>query len=513
MVEDAIRPDDDLAYGLVEMKKALPGYEEAESYYSGDVQEKFISRKLRSMLSGSASDFQVNLAPRVVHAVTDRLEIASLTVTTDEGPQSIDATSVDNSVGSSSGSSETPVEILNERVWIDNELDQEAPDVHLKAGYLGDSYVFMWPNDDNGLDLFMHRPESVRVFYDIENPRVKWFAIHWWVTRDGATRINLWYNDWCVKYVTRSKKVRDIYNPSNYVRFTDEWTDEDGVMENVLGIVPFWHFRTDRPYGVPLHKNAYGPQDGVTKMVKSMTTITDFASFPQRWALGETDAGSDEDFVWDDEDSAPDDLESELTSGPGRVWFLKNVKNVGQFQEANIDQVLKPLEKFIDLMAASTGTPMTYLNKVRGTASTPLSGASQRELEAAHLKKVRAIQRSFGSTWRSLLSFAVEYLGGEEATVNVQWAPAYFRDDKETWEAVKVQQESGVPIRATLMEQGYTEAEVESWGYTEVDPNGPEPDPSDNPFLANQQAPAPQELLENNDGDTSRFNSPEGDDQ
>lgn len=513
MDDEVITPeldaDNDLERGLKEMQKALPGYEKAESYYEGTRNERFLSEELRMMLSGSGNDFYINLAARVVHAVTDRLEIASLTVTTegDSKPASVDAAG--DTQGNSGADEHSAVQKLNQDVWHDNELDQEAPDVHLKAGYLGDSYLFMWPNEDSGLDIFMHKPQGVRVFYDIENPRKIKYAIHWWETEDLHVRVNLWYAEWCVKYVTKSSRSKGVAL-KNFKRYTDEDTDESGVMENVLGRVPFWHFRTDRPYGVPLHKNAYGPQDAITKLIRSTMSITDFASFPQRWALGETGAGTDEDFVWDDEEQLPEDMASELMSGPGRVWFLKNVRNVGQFSEANIDQTLKPLDKFIELMAAATGTPMTYLNKVRGTASTPLSGASQREMEAAHLKKVRAVQRSFGATWRSILSFALEYLDEPESTVSVQWAPAYFRDDKETWDAVLSQQAAGIPKRVTLMEQGYTEAEVESWGYTEEEPNGPQEMQSEDAFQHEQRMPVRPELRANNDGDTSRFNQNNG---
>jgi hypothetical protein len=507
MEENDLTPVKDLERGLKEMAKALPAYKKARRYYDGDEGEKYVSDVIRMALSGSANDFYVNLAARVVHAVTDRLEIASLTVTTEGGvPESMDANE-DNSTGSSSGSDNSAVEKLNLDVWHENELDQEAPDVHLKAGIYGDCYLFMWPNDRGGLDIFMHEPTGVRVFYDTENPRHIKMAIHWWETDDGFVRVNLWYPNWCVKFVTKTSKSRGLY-AQNFIPYVDEDTNEQGVMENILGRVPFWHFRTDRPYGVPLHKNAFGPQDAVTKSVRAMMTIMDFASFPQRWALGETGAGSDEDFVWDDDETVPEDLASELISGPGRVWFLKNIKNVGQFVEANIDQVIKPLDKFIEMMAASTGTPMTYLNKVRGTASTPLSGASQRELEAAHLHRVRSVQRSFGATWRSMLSFALEHLGEKDATVTIQWAPTYFRDDKETWDAVLAQQAAGVPIRVTLMERGYTEAEVDSWGYTEDEPNGPQGEMD--PFVAEQRRPVRPELRANNDGDTSRFN--QGDD-
>lgn len=504
----------DLERGLKEMQRALPEYERAERYYTGEECEKYLSRRLKYALTGSENEFYVNLAARVVRAVTDRLEISTLDVTTSRGIESME---VGNTTNSASGS-DSPVQLLNETVWRDNELEQEAPDVHLKAGYFGDSYLFMWPNDDGGLDVFFNSPKSTRVFYDPQNPKKKVFAIKWWQTEEKIQRVDLFYDDYVVKYRTRVARPGTRWKndrPSlsissrSFQRLTpadDPDVDEYGVMENPLGRIPLWHFRTARPYGIPLHRNAYGPQDAITKLIRQQMTITDFAAFPQRWALGETGEGSDVDFDWgDDETDRPDELASEFTSGPGRIWVLKNFRNVGQFQEANVDQVLKPLDKFVEMMAAVTGTPLTYLNKIRGTASTPLSGAAQRELEASHLKTVQYVQNSFGATWRDLFESALEYLEVEDSKVTVEWAPAWFRDDKETWDAVLSQQAAGVPKRYTLLEF-FPEDLVTSWGYTEEEPNGPQELAEGDEFQQEQRKPVRPELRANNDGDTSRFN-------
>lgn len=507
-------PEDDLKYGLNELLKAMPGYEKGYSYYYGNEGEKYLSPMLKRMLTGSENDFQVNLASRVVDAVIDRLEISALNVTSDDG-KATHSLNISNSESNTTvaGSGSDISRALNIRAWEDNELDQEAPEVHLKAGYLGDSYLFVWgnPNDEEAVDIFLNSPTVCRVFYDEENPRIKRFAIKRWATKEGKIRVNLYYPDYVIKFVTASTRTTPEgpkkefkwasrgEKASEFVRFVDDDTDEHGVMENPYGRVPFYHFRTKRPYGVPLHRNAYGPQDAITKLVRSQMTVTDFAAFPQRWALGETGVGTDGDEDWlSDEDTAPSDLQSDFVSGPGRVWKLTGTRQVGQFQEANVDQILKPLDKFIELMAASTGTPMTYLNKISGTASTPLSGAAQREIEASHLKRVDNIKRSFAATWRDALSDALDILGYHDATVTIDWETTYFRDEEETWQAAILQHQAGVPKRQVLLEQGYTAAQVDDWGYTVDEPNGPEPDVSEmGAFEAAQKAPVRPELAAN----------------
>jgi hypothetical protein len=472
MDEEQINPHKDLEYGLKELCEALPGYKRAERYFRGTIEEKYTYRPLaKILLTGSENDFNVNLAGRVVTAVTDRLGISALNVTENGGYSTVDA--VSNTTQGSSGG-DNVVRALNELVWHDNELDQEAPDIHEKATYYGDCYLFVWPTEDaEGVEIYMNNPKTTRVFYESDSPRKKRFALKRWVDSHDYVRVNLYYPEWVVKFISTSPGVSGENAGEFRVYNEDPDVNEDGVMPNPIHEIPIYHFRTARPYGRPEHFNAYGPQDAITKLVRTQMTVTDFAAFPQRYALTETNALGDDDIDWgDDPTQSPEDLNSQLTSRPGNVWVLDKMKEVGQFTAADVDQILRPLDKFIELMASTTGTPLTYLHKVRGTSSTPLSGESQKQTDVMLIKKIEARQRSYGATWREALSAALRILG-YDATVTVQWEPLQFQDDKETWEATKFQQEAGVPRRQTLLERGYTEAMVESWGYTEEEPNGP----------------------------------------
>lgn len=513
--------DEDLKEGLKEIKDALPGYERAEKYFKGTVEEKFISRELRRLLTGSETDFYVNLAGRVVSAVTDRLEIAAITAHRGKGGRiatTVTDRPVSNSTPTSSGTGEESelTQILNERVWHYNEMDIEAPEVHEKATYFGDSYLFVWPSDDDeddpdaGVDVFFNSPLGCRMLYDKENPRKPRVYVKTWEENNGYKRANLYYDDWVVKYISRTKKSKG-HNASDYRPLTtleDPDVDDHGIMVNPFGEIPAFHFRTARPYGRPEHEGAYGPQDAITKLVKAQMTISDFAAYPQRFALGETGVGTDDDFDWDDErESAnPEDLASNFVSGPGRIWVLKGVASVGTMASADIQQVIQPLDKFIELMASTTGTPLSYLHKVRGTSSTPLSGESQKQTEVMLVKKIAARQRSYAATWRKAMQFALKILGHEDVTVSVQWSATMQSNDKTTWDGVLSQQTAGVPKRQTLLEQNYTVAQVDTWGFTEDEPNGPPEVTEEDAFQDEQRKPVRPELRENNDGDTSRFN-------
>lgn len=462
----------DLQYGLKELRKHRECYEKAEDYYYGTTEERFVSITMAKLLSGTESSFRVNLAKRPVDAVLDRLEIGAVT-----SPKS------------------SITKILNDKVWMANQLDIEAYDVHWAAETYGDAYVFVWgsggveeledgetvdelsgekPQGEAGVDIFYNSPLTVRMFYDEENPRKKKFVIKCW-EQDGHIRINLYYPTYIEKYISKPLDEMIGDDRVDYDIYNDEISDENGVVPNPYGAIPFFHFRNARPYGRPEHADAYGPQDALTKLITNMMATSDFAAFPQRYATTAMGGspGDQDDFdtgLSASEETSPEHMFSQLISGPGRVWLLQNIDKIGQFPAAEVENFLRPIEKFVHMMSATTATPMPYFDPSREIPS----GEAQRALEAPLIKKINARQRSFGATWREAFKFALEkILGlGDDIEVTVRWAATQLINDLTGWQAVTEKQRSGVPTRQCLLEAGYTETEVDSWGYTEDQPWG-----------------------------------------
>ncbi|QEQ93586.1 portal protein [Streptomyces phage Zuko] len=492
---------DDLEEALESLHDALPEYDKAEAYYEGTVKEKFLNKAVQQLLTGSDTDFNVNLAGRVVDAVQDRMEIAAVTaepVGDDEEEDEDNNETGSDLVNVTPGASgmmpvgvghpevaeaeemseeEKALDEAVSRIWRDNEMDIEAPEIHQKMLEYGDAYLFVGLNDDekDRVDLFFNSPKNVRILYDDENPRKKKLAIKRWEVgpkNNKRIRLNLYYPEGTHKFI--SKGASDRAGASDFQVYVDDSTDENGYLENETGEIPFFHFRTARPYGTPEHKKAYGAQDALTKIITNMMATSDFAAFPQRWALQESGTTTDDDLDWDEDgadEKKPADLQSQLISGPGRIWPLRNMKAVGQFQAADMEQFLKPLNTFTGLMAAVTATPVSYFLVSVGATATPVSGESQRKGESPFISKVNNRQLSAEASWQDAVGYGLRLIG-MDAEVKVRWAPLQIVSGKEGWEAVQAQQKAGVPVRQTLLEAGYTEAEVTSWGYTEDNPDG-----------------------------------------
>ncbi|MFC5947066.1 phage portal protein [Pseudonocardia lutea] len=434
---------DDLTAGLSALAESQESYETAHRYYKGSVAEVFASPRMRRAIRNSGVDVRFNFAKKPVDAVADRLELAAIT-----------------------GPDEASTQALQE-IWETNALGLEAPNIMRRACEYGDAYVLVWPADPevSRVNVFYNSPETCRVIYDQENPLEKSFAIKRW-----ADRCDLYYPDRIEKYVLR--KGAKPNEASSWEQYTDDEGDE-WPYENPYGEVPVFHFRTDRPYGEPLHFGFYGPQDAINKLIISHLSSVDYQAGPQRYAMLEADADTaeaeDDDFEFgadDDEGAGSPEATSNLSSAPGSVWWLRDVKGVGQFESAKPEVFTDPMLTYLRMGADITSTP---LHRIDPTTVVP-SGEAFRACEGPFVKKVNGLQRSFGATWEEAFTFALRvYQGAEVKTqVDVRWAPAQTVEDKDFWDTAKLKIEAGVPPYQVLLEAGYTAEQMAAWG---VEPN------------------------------------------
>lgn len=479
-------PDSDLQAALDELGASADGYEEAEQYFEGTYPEYFASIRMRRAMRRTGARFRLNFARGPVRAVADRLEIAAITCNNEDADR-----------------------VLQD-LWEDNELDIEAPTIHERGCEFGDAYVIMWPSDpdddepagayehddrdtfegenepnlvdtDNdgilNVDIFYNSPQSVRVFYDPERPRRKAFGIkRWQLSNTKRVRVDLYYPDRIERYISKP----GITNPdaSQMEPFTED--GQPGEVDNPFGWIPVYHFRTRRPYGRPVHKDFYGAQDAIHKLIISHMSGVDYQSIRQRYIIGADEAdsseatGIDEDefaFSIDDGATRPShDPQSQLSAEPGSVWWLQRVKQVGEFEEADPHVFLDPIQIYLRSGAQICETPIWLMDP----DGTPPSGESRRREEGPFVKLVEAIQRSFGATWRELATDLLKMAGRdpehldqpgrfEDVKVQVQWKSAAVVDDLESWQVVTQKLNAGMPVKEAFKQAGFTQTQVDDW--------------------------------------------------
>jgi len=461
--------NDQLEAGLKDLDQVRGLNDQAAAYYDGDIQEVFASARLRRAMARSGIKFRFNFAKTPVDSLTDRLEIAAVRSTNPGAAAALT------------------------RTWEVNQLDLEAPNIHRRAGEFGDAYVIVWPRDtdtdlpDDGVDadaspadvgIYYNSPDCVRLFYDQEAPLRKEYAIKRWQRADKRYRVDLLYADRIERYLSRADGKGE--HAADYERHIVDWEDggTGGTVpvwpaDNPFGEVPVFHFRNDRPYGQPEHRGFYGPQDAINKLVISHMAGVDYQSFPQRYALIEADGDTSEAADVDEDDFAVqvggedgasstggDEARSQFTSDPGSVWMMKGVKGVGQFETADPDAFLKPMERYLRFGAQICTTPLRMFDYER--AQLP-SGQSQVQADGPFVKKVRNRQLSYGGTWRDLFTFALRVMGISGVDVSVLWAPPHTVDDEAGWKTIILKIEAGVPFGQAMREAGYTSDEVDEW--------------------------------------------------
>lgn len=457
----------DLITGWKAMEDALPAYKEAERYYEGMAPEVFASEKIAHKLQATAGRYRFNLAKTPVNVLRDRIELAAVTGGTDKA-----------------------VTDRIKEISDANNLDVEFPDLVRITLEYGDGYLMPWPVEPDEtpddvqpdpeleaakVELVVHNPKHVRMMYDPSNRRRKWFLIQrWCVDRPGGLyvwRVDLWYADRVEHWV--SKTADSLTEESGWTPFSGfpdvPDSDVEEVEVNPYEEIPFFHFRTALPYGVPVHRDAYGAQDAVTKLLCTELDSVDAVGYPARFAL--TDAGAELDQAADDPDfPGGDDVNtpsagdrqastSNLRSGPGTLSYLHGVKELVQFDPAEPATLLDPTDFFIRLMAQQTQTPMDSFDP---NGEVP-SGESLKVKHAPLRNHAKRLCTMLTAPTVEAWKFTLKVVGVKAQTIEVRWVPQEQATGKDDWETIGLKQGAGVPQGQTLVEAGYDQETVDGW--------------------------------------------------
>lgn len=413
----------DINNALALLVDRTPHYERAEAYYDGTEQEKFLNKRWNRILRSEGIDFKFNFTRTVVDTVLNRLEIANIQSMTESANAVIKQT------------------------WEQNDLLLDQNEIHKKALVYGDCYAIVWPDMNGNTAIDYNSPESTVIIYDEENPRVKKFAVKVWESTSPlglkTIKLNAYYPDRIEKYETvGSVEMVALSSSTNFTLVE--------VVENPWGVVPVFHFRTEKTYGRPEHIDAYGPQDAINKLIATHMYTVDYQGAPQRYAL--SSGGNSAEYEDFQDDSSKRDNFGTLQNGPGQLWYLNGVNSVGQFPPADHKAFTEPAKEYVRAMASLTSTPLHYFEK---TGNVP-SGEALRTAEAPLMKKVADRQQSFGSAWRDLFRFVLQIEGITE-DVDVRWKHVESIDSLDQWEVAIKKKLVGMPIEQILLEIGYDE--------------------------------------------------------
>lgn len=438
----------DLDDALKAMADAHPGYDKAEQYADGPIDEVFVSPRLRWIMRQSGINFQEILGDVVIDAVADALAIVAIV-----------------------GSEQKVTDAVAE-------FDQQAlmklirPQVNRLTLKFGDYYVFLWPRQDGTLKAIPLDPRCARLFYDEDDPMTPLYGVRRWVTRDKHVRVELLYNDRVESFV--SLKADQTAKTSNQFGPYVVAGNDSNVAEHGFGRPPLFHFTTGLPgdYGQPEHAPFYATQDILLKLTLAHMAAVDYTAIPQRYAIMAEGYDSAEAEDQDDEvyriDTIPDNLrrhvyesKSSLKAEPGSLWLQRGIKQFGQFEPADPAGFLDPAVHHLKIGATTTKTPLHYFDGIGG-GNLP-SGESLKVAMEPLIGKRGDRRDTLDHHWQTFYATVLAYQGLPDATVDIRWAPVEPTSEQATWTVAKAKQDAGVPVDVTLQEGGYSEETVDSW--------------------------------------------------
>lgn len=448
-----IRRDLDRAITLI--AKKAPDYELAQEMYEGTRAEQASSRAAEAIIR-QAKDTPLSFAHIPVDVIADKVELASITATGGEAKKALEE-------------------------WADaNDLDDESVDWIRKACMFGDYYVV---TDPTGLDVDgsftvedidsvgMSPLSTIRV-YDEKTGRRPLYGVHFWGagTKDQPlTKAILYYDDASVKVYAEGSSVSnaDLFE----LDYPADGEPEDAYLEHDGGKMLLAHLPIGgKPYGVPVHRKAYGPQDAITKISANNLVNVEAQGLPSRWALidpnAEIDDDIDDDFGTDGPGTLPakSDGRRDATTGrrtrvvPGAVEYLRGVSETGTYEAATSDPFLANMDWYVRAMAVACGVALFEFD-LKGEQP---SGEARRRAEGRSNRAAARIKRQATAFFREIADTVLGVLG-ITADVQVAFSPSETSTDKDGLELVALKVKGGVPLRTALLEAGYTDTQVEAW--------------------------------------------------
>ena len=414
---DTAYPDLDRAFKVLNAK--LTGYNNLWDYYDGNQPLMYTAKRMRDLFADlELSTFVENWCAVVIDAANDRINLASVSVK--------DATS--------NG--------LIEEAWHTKEIGLEASDVHEAALVVGESYLIVWPDEDEKVEVFYNDPRLVHLFYDPANPRKKWYGAKWWVAEDQHMRITLYYDD-RLEYYRSSQLAKNVASVKAFLPYSPDETEGGAVATHEYGEVPIFHFRLERRKVKGDLVNAVPLQNGINKLLTDMMVAAEYGAYKQRWVVSQADT-------------------SGLKNAPGMMWEIPGGDGVGEgtqvgeFDATDLKNYIQGIDQLSSSMAIITRTPKHYLFQQGGDPS----GEALIAMESPLNKRCKDHIDKFIPVWKEVVIFILKVLNVEAKKEDV----VITFDKPETILPVTeatirtAGKAAGLPLKTMLRDEGKDEA-------------------------------------------------------
>lgn len=393
-------------------------YDALWRYYDGDQPLVYSSSKLKEVFHGLDARFIVNVCAVVVDSVLDRLQLRALQVSAADQPDDL-------------------MQALREASGL---VDDERV-MHEDVCVTGEAFVMAWRDEATGvIEAFRNDARLCHAEYDGDNPRVMRFAAKWW-DAGGVVRLNLYYPDRMEYYTTsREFKAGEIPDARAFQPLGDE-----PVVGNEWGVIPVFHFRSNRRQAKSQLNDALSIQDMINKLTADCMLTSEFMAYPQRYVISQAGITG-------------------LQNNPNAIWDLvaadkdAQATSAGQFPAADLSNYLVVIDNLLTKLGVITSTPKHFFYAQGGDPS----GEALIAMESPLNRKVVQLQQTLAPTWRDLASFLLLLAGVTVPSRDVwaQYEPAETVQPRTTAEIRELTVRAGVPLITALRDEGWSDEDL-----------------------------------------------------
>lgn len=407
----------DLQVAVTALTAKKPRYDLYYRYYDGQQPLIYSSEKLREIFSGLNARFTENWCGVVVDSVLDRMELRDLTVPNDDATTQM-------------------LRTLHEQSGL---VDDEYS-IHEDVAILGEAFVLAWPDNDGTIQAYHNDARLCHAEYQADNPRRLAWSAKWWPADEGV-RLTMYYSDHFEYYVTkRGYKAGETPDAKAFEPYGDE-----PVAPNDYGMIPMFHFRSNRRKPKSQLESVLPIQDIVNKLISDCLVAAEFGAFPQRYVISQAGIVN-------------------LQNNPNAIWDLvasdKDAQptTAGQFPATDLNNYLVAINRFTQTIGIISATPRHYFYSQGGDPS----GEALIAMEAPLNHKVERLQATLEPTWRDLASFLL-LLSGQSVPSQSIWAnyeePETLQP-KTTAEIRELSVRAGMPLQTVLRDEGWDEEDL-----------------------------------------------------
>jgi hypothetical protein len=413
--------------------------ERFRSYYRGDHPLVFATPEFKAAMGGLFNGWSDNWCGVVVDSVAERLQVVGFR-----------------------GADDRDSHAASWDIWRRSNADADLNPALVDALAVGRSSAIVWYPEADGEapQITFESPTQVIVAYAPGSRRKRLAALKAW-REDSNEFATLYTEDEVWKF---QRRVNDRSWLPRQALEDDTWP-----LEHSFGAVPVVELRN-----MPdLLGNAYSEiakvvpqQDAINLMWTHVMTASDAAALPQRVIIGAEIpkvpvVGGDGKVSM--RPAGREEIEKFRQNRMG--WIPSKDAKTGEWSTANMDGLLKTIEKLVLHVAAQSKTPPQYM---LGNIAN-LNGEALTAAETGLVSKARERQVDFGDPLREVMRLA--HLANDDpeaaraiAGGSVVWRNAEHRSLAELVDALTKQMAIGVPMVA-LWEQlpGVDQTEIARW--------------------------------------------------